>query len=309
MENLPSQNIKEITNECVDFIRTRTEELGAKGIIVSLSGGIDSATTLYLCKDALGPKKVYALLMPCHIWSDEDPSDEDSLITLESETEDGLLTARTAGVGYSLIDISNEVSQYIDKFSFGRENSVLKKKADGFLVQRARCIIQNYYADQIEYITAGTDNYTEWAYGFVQGTGFATIYPTGAMFKSVLFDVAKHLGVPDKIIKKAPHSGFVGDSTDEKIYGATIRQLDDLYYMYMWHEKSPKEMSEITKLPLAKVKDLIKNIKIGHKLSGYDPSWPQLEIHSQFPHLEEILGGPFKPYRSEFKEALGQIHS
>lgn len=284
--------IEQIASECIRFIETRTKELGGRGITVSLSGGIDSATTLYLCRDSMGKSRVNALLMPCNIR-------DEGLVTMESETKDGILVAESAGVDYRVIDISEGALEFIRRFSVKNNSKALRENANGLLVQRARCLAQSYFAEQVVYITAGSGNHTDWAYEFVPGTSFADIYPIGALFKSAVFELAEHLGVPRKIIDKPPHSGFVGDSSDEEIYGATISQLDDLYYLWRWHEKDLETISRMINLSVPKIKSLIDIIKRTH-LSDYEPTWANLEIHSQFPHLEEKLGGPFKPTYSGY---------
>lgn len=224
--------VEQIASECIKFIDTRIKELGGRGITVSLSGGIDSATTLYLCKNAVGSDRVNALLMPCNMG-------DEGLVTLESETRDGILAAESVAVDYRVIDISEEILRLIKRFPVKSNGKALMENANGFLVQRERPLIQSYLAEQIGFITSGAENYTEWAYDFAPGISYAHIYPIAALFKSAMSELAEYLGVPREIITKPPHSGFVGDSSDEEIYGTKIEKLDDLYYLWRWHKKSP----------------------------------------------------------------------
>jgi NAD+ synthase len=216
-------------------------ELKRRGLVVGLSGGIDSSTTAALCVKAIGPERVVALLMP------ERHSSEDTLDLSRSVAEtfgirwfhEDITDALTAvgfydrykdavrkvipeyGKGWkSKIVIPNVLeSQRFNLYSIVAQNpngKLIKKRlplnayleviAATNLKQRTRKMLEYYYADCFNYAVAGTPNRLEYDQGFFVklGDGAADIKPIAHLYKSQVYELAAHLGVPDSICKRPP---------------------------------------------------------------------------------------------------------
>lgn len=222
------------------FIRDEVKKRRAKKIILGQSGGIDSTLTDHLCTETVGRNRVIAFMMP---WGDK---------TLPSETEDGIRVAKNLGIEYEVKDISKIVKSMRSFMVRGEDDIDFVT-----LVQRMRSILLMSEAEQRGYIAAGTGNSVEWWTGFANYIGDGHFYPIADLFKTEVYALARKIGVPDFIMEKAPHSGFLGDATDEEVYGLSYRQLDNIIYMHVYERRKVKSIAKRLRLPEAKVEDIV----------------------------------------------------
>ncbi len=226
-----SQSIKEIL----------TKKLNRRGIVVGLSGGIDSSTTVALATKAIGKERVLALLMPEKHSADE-TLDLSSLVAdhfgvlkihenissiLESvgfyqKYDDAVRQVLPEyGAGWkSKIVISNvlETSGF-NMFSVVAQTpdgEVIKKRlslkayleivAATNFKQRIRKMLEYYHADRLNYAVAGTPNRLEYDQGFFVklGDGAADLKPIAHLYKSQVYQIAEFLGVPEEVRKRPP---------------------------------------------------------------------------------------------------------
>ncbi len=191
------------------WIARQVSEAGARGVVVGLSGGVDSAATAVLSLRALGVERVLGVIMPCH----SDPQDE----------ADALLLCETFGIRYERVDLATV---------FDAACAVLPKEASDVVVAnikpRLRMMTLYYHASMHNYIVAGTGNKSELMVGYFTkyGDGGVDILPIGGLWKTQVWKLAEFLGVPERIVKKAPSAGLWAGQTDEGEMGISYEVLD-----------------------------------------------------------------------------------
>ena len=203
--------LKEGTEQIIEkFLSEKLRKTGAKGYVLGVSGGIDSAVVLRLCARAVGKKKVLALLMP-----EKDSPKEDLL--------DSIDICKREGVDYKVVDITGPVESY---------RKTIKEKIDrksmANIKARSRMIVLYHYANTDWRLVVGTSNKSELLVGYFTkfGDGAADLEPIGDLYKTEVWQLAKDVGIPDKIIKKAPSAGLWKGQTDEGELGITYERLD-----------------------------------------------------------------------------------
>ncbi len=197
----------ELADKIVGWIREQVEESGAQGLVLGLSGGLDSATTAALAKRALDDK-VLGLLMPCH----SNPGDE----------ENARLVAETFGIEIERVDLGPVYDQLMAALPSGNE------LARANLKPRLRMLTLYYFANSLDYLVVGTGNKSELMVGYFTkyGDGGVDILPLGGLLKSEVRELARALEVPAEVIDKAPSAGLWPGQTDEGEMGITYDELD-----------------------------------------------------------------------------------
>ncbi len=171
-----------------NFIRTYLEKANASGVIVGLSGGLDSSVVATILASALGSSKVLALIMPTYFTPKED-------------IRDALELASRLGVETMYIEIDDIVNQYIKKIGF---NEVQDKMAVANLRARVRMTLLYLLANKRNYLVAGTSDKSEYILGFFTkyGDGAADLFIISHIYKTQLRRFARWLGLPDRIAYK-----------------------------------------------------------------------------------------------------------
>jgi NAD+ synthase len=232
--------------------------LRRKGVVVGLSGGIDSSVVTCLCARALGPQRMQVLLMP------ERDSSSDALrlgrlltdpFQIPTIVEDiapilaaaGCYTRQTEAVRTVFPDYGEgcrfkitlpsilegnrfNISELTVAFPSGEtKTSRMSAAAYSQLVaatnfkQRVRKLMEYYHADRLGYAVAGTPNRLEYDQGFFVklGDGSADLKPIAHLYKSQVFALAEHLGVPEEIRRRTPTTDtFSLPQTQEEFYFA-----------------------------------------------------------------------------------------
>jgi NAD+ synthase len=203
---------KEISTIIKDFIKTYVQSSGCKGVVIGLSGGIDSAVTAILCRDSLGKKNVNCLFLP----------DES---TPDSDFKHYKLIAKKFGLSYEVEDITNVVKEI-------SKNCILKpdKYALANVKTRARMILLFEYANMTKNLVCGTSNKSEMLVGYFTkyGDGGVDIMPLGDLYKTQVWELAKFLKIPKDIISKPPTAGLWKGQFDEQELKLSYKQLDKI---------------------------------------------------------------------------------
>ena len=205
------------------WMRRRVQDAGARGFVVGLSGGVDSAVVARLAQLAL-PGAVLGVIMPCH----SHPQDE--------------ADARLVAHRFSLPAVRVDLAPVHDAFIAdartamaahggpgpGGEADARARLALANIKPRLRMTALYFAANSLNYLVTGTGNRSEIAIGYYTkyGDGGVDLLPLGRLFKSEVRALARELGVPDSVIEKAPSAGLWLGQTDEGEMGFTYEELE-----------------------------------------------------------------------------------
>jgi NAD+ synthase len=190
----------------------RDEMIVRRGIgraVLGLSGGIDSAVVAYLCARALGPENVYAIRMPYRT------SSADSL-------GDAQTVADAIGIHLETIDISDAVDGYL------RSAPDADPRRRGNVMARLRMLVLFDQSARRGALPVGTGNKTERLMGYFTWHADDTppVNPIGDLYKTQVWALARHLGVPVHVIDKPPSADLEANQTDESDLGITYLMAD-----------------------------------------------------------------------------------
>jgi NAD+ synthase len=193
-----------------DFIKKKVSEANTRGVVVGVSGGVDSACVACLSKKALGADRVTGIIMP------------EKGTTRDEDVEDAISLCKKLGIGYKVIEINPFVDAFLEELGKGSEIAIANIKP------RIRMIILYFFANSRNLLVMGTGNKTELSVGYFTkyGDGGVDILPIGDLYKTEVFKLAEFLGVPEKIIKKRPSAGLWRGQSDEEEMGITYEKLD-----------------------------------------------------------------------------------
>ena len=194
------------------FMSEKLRKTGARGYVVGVSGGIDSAVVLRLAAKAVGREKVLGLIMPESESPEEDRIDAEMLCDLE-------------GVPSETIDITTMVEGF---------SSCIGKAVDpkdlANVKARCRMTVLYYFAGSQTRLVLGTSNKSEMLIGYFTkyGDGGADLEPIGDLYKTEVRQLARDIGIPERIIDKAPSAGLWKGQTDEEEIGMSYDVLDSI---------------------------------------------------------------------------------
>lgn len=190
------------------WIADRIATAGATGAVIGLSGGIDSAVVSGLLARAVGKENVLGLIMPCH--------------SIPADIEDAKLTADTWGIESSLIDLSGIYDNFTELLPPG------EGLANANIKPRLRMITLYHHANTLNRMVVGTGNRSELLIGYFTkyGDGGVDLLPIASLYKHQVRDLAREIGVPEKIIDRKPSAGLWEGQTDEDEMGISYDVLD-----------------------------------------------------------------------------------
>ncbi len=227
----------------ISWIRQQVKAAKAKGIVMGLSGGIDSAVVAVLAREALGKQKLLVLFLGCH--------------SQKQDLDDAKLVARKFGIKIKLIDLADIYDNVM---------KILPKAgplALANLKPRLRMLVLYYFANKLNYLVCGTGNRSEIEVGYFTkyGDGATDILPIGGLLKKQVRALAKELKIPESIVTKPPTAGLWPGQTDEGEMGLTYNELDDIL-----ERLENKKKQVLSKEKVNKVKNMVK--KSEHKREG-----------------------------------------
>lgn len=199
----------------LEFIRAEVHQRrGFEQVVVGLSGGVDSAVTAYLAARALGPKSVGAFMLPYRT------SNPESL-------EHAELVAKALGIQVRTIDVSSAVDGYLNASEPDADPS-----RRGNVMARARMIVLFDQSAKLKALPLGTGNKTERLLGYFtwHADDSPPINPIGDLFKTQVWALARHLGVPKEIVEKPATADLIRGQTDEGDLGIPYAKADRILY-------------------------------------------------------------------------------
>jgi NAD+ synthase len=197
----------------VSFLREEVGSAGLSRAVLGLSGGIDSAVSCALAARAFGADNVLALCMP---YRSSDPASE----------RDARTVATALGVRYEVVDISPEVDAYF----VGQPDADRMRR--GNKMARERMSILYDRSAEFRGLVIGTSNKTELllGYGTLFGDMASAVNPIGDLYKTQIFELARHFDLPTAVIGKAPSADLWEGQTDEAEMGFTYEAVDRLLW-------------------------------------------------------------------------------
>ncbi len=206
------------------FIRTELHRVGFERAVLGVSGGIDSALSLYLSARALGPENVLAMRMPYKTSAPDTLADAQTMI-------DDL------GVQSLTVEITDMVDPLIQHYE------AMNRMRAGNIMARMRMIVLYDQSVAFNGLVMGTSNKTELLLGYstIFGDAAAAIQPIGDLYKTQVRQLAAALGVPQAVINKSPSADLWQGQTDEGELGFTYAEVDKLLYLLVDQRYRPAD--------------------------------------------------------------------
>ncbi|MCS7249835.1 MAG: NAD(+) synthase [candidate division WOR-3 bacterium] len=244
----------------INFIKNCCENFRKDGIILGLSGGIDSSLTTFLCKEAIGEKRVLALILP------EIGSNQENL-------KDAIQFAQRLNIKYKVIEITKYLKNFGIYDLFFLNNLIIPQKIKPLVIKklsqlyqkktqqtpflsileenkklnkfirkiktyyrfkhRLRMILLYLFADLENRLVVGTTNKTEYLIGFFVKYGCddaCDVMPLLSLYKTQVRELYKYLGLPKKILEKKPSPDLLPGIFDEEVIGLNYEELDLILY-------------------------------------------------------------------------------
>jgi len=204
-------NYKKVREDLVAFIRHEVHGAGFEKAVLGLSGGVDSSLCAYLAAEALGNGNVYALNMP-----------------YRDSSRDGIRHAQQVADHLKIHFLSVEITPMIDSYfkAFPDADHIRR----GNKMARERMSILYDHSARFNALVLGSSNKTETllGYGTIYGDMACAINPLGDLYKTQVWDLAREVGVPEKIIEKVPTADLWQGQTDEGELGLQYSEVDRL---------------------------------------------------------------------------------
>jgi NAD+ synthase len=283
------------------------KELRRKGLVVGVSGGIDSSTCLALAARALGPKRVFAILMP----------ERDSAST---SSDLGRMVCEHVGVQYEVEEISpilegagcyqrrdEAIRQVFPEYDETYKQKIVlpaldqRERLNFFSIviqapdgevkkarlplksylqvvaatnfkQRTRKMMEYYHADRLNFGVIGTPNRLEYDQGFFVkgGDGLADVKPIAHLYKTQVYAMARHLGLPDPVVNSVPTTDTYSmeQGQDEFYFALPYDQMDLLLYA-LNHDVPAAEAGASLGLSAEQVEWVFKDIQAKRRTTAY----------------------------------------
>lgn len=183
---------------------------GCNGIVVGLSGGVDSAVAATFCCRAIGGEKVLGLSLP-------------SVVSNPADIVDAASLCNQLGMEHRVVNIDPMLNGFKTIPEFKESRYLL-----GNLMARIRMTVLYYHANRDNTIVCGTSNRSEYMLGYCTkfGDNAADFQPLLHLYKTEVYVIAKELGIPESIINKTPSAGLWEGQSDEKEIGLSYAEID-----------------------------------------------------------------------------------
>ena len=212
-----SMNFESISQEIMNFIKKETESRKSNGVVLGISGGIDSTVLAFLATRAIGPENVKGLILP------------DETVTPANDIEDAIRICTDLKIDSEKISINKPKNSFLEIIKY-TDNMLLT----GNLVARVRMCVLYYYSGLMGRLVLGSSNKTELMLGYFTkfGDGAADLLPLGDIYKTQLFGLAKYLEIPGSVIDKKSSARLWANQFTEDELGLPFNQLDKILQFF-----------------------------------------------------------------------------
>ncbi len=206
-------NWQKLAEKLVLWIRDRVSAAGCKGVVLGLSGGLDSSVAAVLCYRAF-PQSTLAVIMPCY--------------SNEKDVEHARAVADQFSIPTSTVVLDAAYDTLLKVLPDDKAAPDVSRLAKANIKARLRMLTLYYFANKLKYMVVGAGNQNELALGYFTkyGDGGVDIQPLGNMLKGQIRELAQFLGIPQQIIDKPPSAGLWEGQTDEGELGLRYDELD-----------------------------------------------------------------------------------
>lgn len=303
------ENIDEVCNNIIAKLKTDVaQKLQRRGAVIGISGGIDSSVCMALSAKAFGPQNVTAIMLPEQDSSDDSKNlalklaNKFNVKTLEENITKALdgfgcyerrdeaianvITHFDPKVDKAKIEIKQNIGQNIPAiFSITviKPNGEVISKllpakeylqivASTNFKQRSRMSMLYYHAERLHCAVIGTPNKHEVEQGFFvkYGDGGADVMPIGHLYKTQVYQLAKHLGVPQEIIDRTPTTDtYTAEQTQEDFfYQMPFKEMDLVWYG--WENNYPaEEVGRVMGKTTQEIENIYKSFERKKKTTEY----------------------------------------
>ncbi len=226
---VPALDMDLVRKILVEFIREEVvRRRGFEGVVLGVSGGVDSAVALYLAVEALGPEMVTGFRLPYATSSTE-------------SLEHAALVLSATGARTETIEITAAVDAYIQQAD--PELSDLRR---GNLAARVRGVTLFDQSAKLGRLPLGTGNKSERLLGYFtwHADDSPPINPIGDLFKTQVWELARHLEVPDAIVEKPASADLIRGIHDEDELGVSYQEADPILH-WLLSGYRPEELIEL----------------------------------------------------------------
>jgi NAD+ synthase len=223
-------NPKKETKKITSFIKATLKEQGFENVVIGVSGGIDSTTCLSFLQKSIPLKNIVV----AHLYYFK--SEIRSLLPF-------LQKLNIPQKNIYNISIKNIVDEFKKNINLS-ENSENYKIRLGNIMARTRMILLYDLAKKHNALVCGTENKSEYLLGYFTrfGDEASDLEPIKHLYKTQIFELARYLDLPKKIINQAPTAGLWTGQTDENDFGFSYQEADQVLNLYFDQKKSLSEI-------------------------------------------------------------------
>lgn len=242
-------DLSDVKRKVVSFVKSKVEESQTDGVVLGISGGIDSAVTAYLCVEALGSRRVMGLIMP------------DLRVTPEDDIRDAKSVVSELCLETKEIDITRIHKAFVKGLDSNR-------LAEGNLRARIRMSLLYYHANLSNRLVAGTGDRSELLLGYFTkyGDGGVDMLPIADLYKTEVRELGEVLGINRRIIAKKSSPRLWAGQLAEAEIGLSYDVIDQFFAMTLDQGVDVKTVAMKLKLNTAKVDGLLRRYEVSaHK--------------------------------------------
>lgn len=238
-----------VEREIVDFVRDYIYSSKVEGVVLGLSGGVDSSVTATLLVKSLGRKNVLALIMP---------HSETSRV----DVEDAISVAKMLNIEYRVINIDKCVNVVINSSPWLIRCT--DKVVKGNIIARIRMVILYHHANALRRLVAGTSDRSEYLLGYFtkHGDGAADFFPILDLYKTQVRKLAHYLGLPKRICEKPSSPGLWKGHLAVEELGFSYEIIDQVLYGYFDKKLSKDKIAEKVGLSVEDVESILNRVKV-----------------------------------------------
>jgi len=245
--------LRKIKAEIASGIRKKVASSAAKGVVVGLSGGIDSSVAAKIARDAR--VDVYGLMMP------------ETGVSAARDLEDAINLAEKLKIKYQVIELDRILTSVRNRFMW-KDFPKNRLRSWGNVKARARMTLLYLTANLDNRLVLGTGNRTELLLGYFTkyGDGGVDLLPIGGLYKTQVRQLARYVGIPGSICRKTPTAGLWLGQTDEGEIGLEYSKVDAVLHLLYDKGLPLNKTAERTKLPESRVRQIKRRVGVNrHK--------------------------------------------